>query len=351
MQNTQTQAIVQQFAEQLAQFNETVIDALDKNEPDPDPLISYQNKGLVFPGSVILLQGQKGVFKSSLAESYASLLLGQRGANFFGFSVSDTIVVYIDSERSHSEMVKARRRILTRAKITGNGKGRLFVTSISAASRPYRLSVMEDYMKRHIDGYSQPVFLILDVETDFVTDFNSETETQRFFDSLAFLGHHFGITVLLVCHENPGTTKARGHLGTESANKSSNVLRISRSGTGIVRLDFLHTRHVQEPEPLYLQFVEGVGLVTASEDSANKRDSRFSVEDTLAQLIDILRDGPKPKSEVMPLLLEEIGMSERTLNTHLKEIKKQTIPDEDGQVWKIVSTGNPAQLRLIAVTA
>ena len=60
---------------------------------------------------------------------------------------------------------------------------------------------------------SNPIFVLLDVVTDCISNFNDPVESMELFDYLGNLCENSGATFMLVIHQNPSSDKARGHTG------------------------------------------------------------------------------------------------------------------------------------------
>ena len=82
-------------------------------------------------------------------------------------------------------------------------------------------------VKAAIDKY-QPLAVFVDGIRDVLGDFNDLKESASLIDQCMTITTYKHCTFWSVLHENPGSDKMRGHLGTEAANKASDVIRVTK---------------------------------------------------------------------------------------------------------------------------
>ena len=82
-----------------------------------------------------------------------------------------------------------------------------------------------------IDKY-KPLAVFVDGIRDVLGDFNDLKESASLIDQCMSMSTYLHCTFWSVLHENPGSDKMRGHLGTEAANKASDVIRVTKKKTG-----------------------------------------------------------------------------------------------------------------------
>ena len=83
-------------------------------------------------------------------------------------------------------------------------------------------------VKAAIDKY-QPLAVFVDGIRDVLGDFNDLKESASLIDQCMTITTYKHCTFWSVLHENPGSDKMRGHLGTEAANKASDVIRVTKN--------------------------------------------------------------------------------------------------------------------------
>ena len=259
-------------------------------------------------------------------------------------------VCYIDTERNQSEELPyAIQGIKLRAGYNLNEQPADFrFTSIKAVDRADRFEAIEAFLSHVRQATDLHLFCLIDVVTDAVGDFNDAKESMRLYDFIGNLCDRHNATFLLVIHQNPGTEKARGHTGTEAANKASTALQIgfekeaNGNDSELIRLRYLKLRRGKRPEPFYLQFCkESNGLILADAGQiaahVNHRKHKADTEDIADRLTSLLTDGPLTKGDVFKLLESEFGAKNATIRERLKTIKEEqpAMYDEQGRAVRL----------------
>ena len=89
-------------------------------------------------------------------------------------------------------------------------------------SPPERLKLIE----YAIENTPNLGFVVIDGIRDLITSINDETEASNIASKLLKWTEEYNIHIVVVLHENPGSDKARGHIGTELMNKAETVIAL-----------------------------------------------------------------------------------------------------------------------------
>lgn len=332
--------------------------------------VNLNGAPIISKGTINVIQGKAGVHKSRLAETLCALLLSPHGTgdylNFQRHNLGAGYYVgYIDTERNTQEHFPAAvQRIRERAGIDKKAdNGRFYPVSIKQVERRERLDavkawievIRETMREKRVETWN--LFVVLDVVTDCVASFNRDDETMALFDYLGNLCEHYGVTFLLVLHENPFSEKARGHTGTEAMNKADTQMQISYEAgsngeeTDLIKVKFLKTRNAARPQPLYLQYSkERNGLVTADPDAVNEHieNKRKTKDDgLLVERLQFLFDKREDinQKDIIADLEENLGWSKNTITGKLDTlIKRQTpILNKAGQRCRLAKQSSPGK--------
>ena len=353
----------------LLERERTLADAATRPVVFSPPLISRGETGLIGRGTINIIQGAYGSHKSRLAELLAALLLARNpdSPQFLEFERAELerfCICYIDTERNQSEELPfAIQGIKIKAGYTlADQPAEFRFTSIKAVDRPARFAAIEAFISHVRANTDLHLFCLIDVVTDAVGDFNDAKESMMLYDFIGNLCDRHNATFLLVIHQNPGTEKARGHTGTEAANKASTALQIgfekdgSGNDTKLIRLKYLKLRRGERPEPLYLTFCKDAnGLILADAASVaahiNHRKHKADSEDMADRLNSLLSEGPLPKNEVWTILETEFKAGNATIRKRLKSIMTDPPPlfDDEGRAIQLgeYSEGKNQFFRLI----
>lgn len=195
------------------------------------PLVTLNEEGILFPRTITVIQGQSGSHKSRVAELFASIFLGKKVSGALGFFRNtdfDTTVCYIDTERNLVDQFPCalqRIQIAAGFNITENPPDFNYI-SLMEIQRTNRFIALENYLQDLRNREHAHIFIILDVISDCIADFNKTEDSMQLIDMLNMMINRYNVTFLCIIHENPNQQKARGHLGTELFNKATTVIQL-----------------------------------------------------------------------------------------------------------------------------
>jgi len=287
------------------------------------------------------IQGKQGCHKSRLGEGLMALALSTNGNDeYLGFKkvMGESITnCYIDSERNISnEFPLAIKSIQSQA---GANKGTFHpdfrFTSIKQVSRKQRLEAVKQFIEEIRRSTNKHLFVVLDVLTDCISNFNDVSESMELLDYLGNLCENSDATFLLIIHENPGSDKGRGHLGTELANKASTVMSIgfeknkNNEDTDLIKLKFVKLRSAKRPQKIHIEYNEqSKGLALASQKLINEFLVERKQKADIGQIAEFLGgcmdvDGKYSQQDLLEKLTAEFSSSVNTIKLRLDEIESQ----------------------------
>ena len=305
-----------------------------------EPILRQNDNAVIYPHTINVIQGQAGVHKSRLAENICSALLKLPSCRneLLGFKRTNLdashTVVYVDTERNLTEQLPyAMQSIQLKAGYSKSDDPNNFkCISLLQINRKERFTTLNDYLNHIRQESTAPLFIVLDVSTDCIEDFNKTDKSMELIDLMNMAINEHNVIFLCLIHENPGSDKARGHFGTELMNKASTVMQVgfekdaNQNNTDIIRVKYLKCRSTARHTPFYLRYcseAKGLILADASELSAmmNGRKRKANNEDIIEQIELFLWDGAILKrTELVGLLSKEFNSSPRTIEDRLKDI-------------------------------
>jgi hypothetical protein len=327
----ETQKIIRQAKEKKITFS--------------DPIIYHLDRPIIFPNTINAIQGQNGSHKSRLAETICSSLLRTSYCknNLLGFKANlfkSYSVIYIDTERNIKEQLPhALQSIQVKAGYDIEDHPRNFdFISLQEIERKNRFAILKEYLKYVRQIYSNHIFIILDVITDCLRDFNKTEDSLELIDEINSCINAYDVTFLCLIHENPGTgEKARGHLGTEIWNKSSTALQVSfekspnGENTDLIRVKFIKCRSTKKYDPFYVKYSEEEkGLILANENEIRNATTNRQVKANENEILEYLEQSFSEateinKSELETLLVNELSSSIKTIGSRLKDIMNNNV--------------------------
>ena len=231
-------------------------------------IISHFGMGAIFPNTITVVQGKKGSHKSHLTEILCIVMLSQiYEPEYIGFIRDNSkkyAILYVDTERNIKEQFPyAIQKIKEKSgyKIDEHPTNFDYISLIDV-NRSERLDTLTEYLQITREKYKDyHLFIVMDVITDCIENFNDPKESMKLVDLLNETINNYDVTFLCVIHENPSSgDKARGHLGTEIINKASQVMQIGfekdskNNDTELIRLKFLHCRSTRKLDTIYMKY-------------------------------------------------------------------------------------------------
>lgn len=304
------------------------------------PILKQGENAVIFPHTINVIQGQAGVHKSRLAEIICAAFLKRHDCNneLLGFKrtnfdASHTIV-YVDTERNLTEQLPyALQSIQVKAGYNKEDHPTNFeYISLLQIKRKERFQALNEYLNHIKKSTTSPLFIILDVSTDCIEDFNKVDKSMELIDLMNVAINEHNVIFLCLIHENPKSDKMRGHFGTELMNKASTVMQVgfekdaNQNDTEIIRGKYLKCRSTARHAPFYFKYcndAKGLVLADASEISGvvNSRKHKANNEDMIEFIEMFLGDGTAmARRYLIENLCKEFQAKERTIESRLKEI-------------------------------
>jgi hypothetical protein len=304
-----------------------------------NPILKQSEFPVFFPRTINVIQGQTGTHKSRLAEIICSSLLRLPECNndlleFNQVGESSYKVIYVDTERNHKEQLPhSLQKIQCMAGYKKEEEPSNFdFISLVTIPRKERFDVLVQYLNYvRYTSPKEPLFVVLDVSTDCIEDFNRSDKSMELIDEMNMAINEYDVIFLCIIHENPGTNKARGHFGTELLNKSTVAIQVSfeKNGsneeTDVVKIKYLKCRTTAKHPPFLVRYddeIESLVLLDDSEvnDIKNNRKIKAKDEHLIEFIEQKLGDGSKLQRETLiDLINKEFSVKDRTTETRLKE--------------------------------
>lgn len=305
-----------------------------------EPVLSQNGNAIIFPHTINVIQGQAGVHKSRLAEMICSAFLkkGNCDNELLGFcrnvSAANHTVVYVDTERNLTEQLPyALQSIQLKAGYKKEDHPINFeYISLLQINRKDRFSTLNEYLNHLRQKINTPLFIVLDVSTDCIEDFNKTDKSMELIDLMNIAINEHNVIFLCLIHENPKSDKARGHFGTELMNKSSTLMQVgfekdaNQNDTELIRVKYLKCRSTARHTPFYIKYsTEAKGLILADNEDVsaviNNRKHKAPNEDIVEFLETYLGDNSVlSRNVLLDKLCKDFKSSYRTIESRLKEI-------------------------------
>ena len=129
-------------------------------------------------------------------------------------------VLYFDTEQSKYHVQMAVKRICRQIDV--DIPNNLSTYGLRKSSPSERLKLVE----HAIENTPKLGFVVIDGIRDLITSINDEVESTNMASKLLEWTERYNIHIVVILHENPGSDKARGHIGTELTNKAETVITV-----------------------------------------------------------------------------------------------------------------------------
>ena len=205
---------------------------MSKQLPDEQPLISIDGSCICSRGNISAICGEaksKKTFLASALVASAMVIPLDRLNNFKNVDKDMNMnVLWVDTEQGERHVRRVIDRIseMTGAKMGGLvTEPRLMTLSLRELSPMDRYTVMNEAIKRYPFD-----LIVIDGIADLQRNTNDLEESDALVGALMALSTNTNTHILCVLHTNPGSDKARGHLGSSLQRKAETVIFVHRNG-------------------------------------------------------------------------------------------------------------------------
>lgn len=270
---------------------------ITKPYEEPTPMVSIDNSCVCSAGNISAIVGEAKSKKTFLvtAITASAFAYGRKNSPAFK-NVSNNIqlnVLWLDTEQGEGHVRKVINRINT---ITGTSRiggedPRLNVYALRELEPKERKALLYDALYTH-----KPNLVVIDGVADLQYDTNDLRESEALVGELMALSTGYNCHIMCVLHTNPGTDKARGHIGSALQRKAESVLYVHRvDDVSIVEPQFCRN----EPFERFAFRVDSEGI---------------------PQLCDLPTESQGKEDEVVTVLRDHFGGAvERPVLTHKLE--------------------------------
>mgnify|MGYP000734157528 CR=1 FL=1 len=181
-------------------------------------------------GNISMIKGEEKARKSFLKSLILACAIGGKSNNYaediLGHDLSDKYILDIDTEQGDYDVWLNASRIPKMVGIVPDNYKALKLRNMKSTERLEYL----DWLFLESEYRSKIGICSLDGYVDFVKNFNDQEECSSFVQKLMTHSMDSKAHITGVLHLNPGSTKARGHLGTLLQNKCETVVVIKDAG-------------------------------------------------------------------------------------------------------------------------
>ena len=300
-------------------INEHTLD-MTKELPELHPLISIGGSCVCSRGNISAICGEaksKKTFLASALVASAMAMPSKRIDNFANVDKNmDMRVLWIDTEQGEMHVRRVVERIseMTGAKLGGViAEPRLTTLLMRELAPMERYNLLVDAIYHNIKVLPFDL-IVIDGIADLQRNTNDLEESDALVGALMRLSTQTNTHIICVLHTNPGTDKARGHLGSSLQRKAESVIFVHRVGEcSIVEPQFCRN----EPFERFAFTISERGIPQLCDLPG---EGSMKPNDLIVQLLNTEYAGSIERTTLVNKIAEMLNMSKNTARMRISRL-------------------------------
>ncbi len=300
-------------------INEHTLD-ITKELPELHPLISIGGSCVCSRGNISAICGEaksKKTFLASALVASAMAMPSKRIDNFANVDKNmDMRVLWIDTEQGEMHVRRVVERIseMTGAKLGGViAEPRLTTLLMRELAPMERYNLLVDAIYHNIKVLPFDL-IVIDGIADLQRNTNDLEESDALVGALMRLSTQTNTHIICVLHTNPGTDKARGHLGSSLQRKAESVIFVHRVGEcSIVEPQFCRN----EPFERFAFTISERGIPQLCDLPG---EGSMKPNDLIVQLLNTEYAGSIERTTLVNKVAEMLNMSKNTARMRISRL-------------------------------
>ncbi|WP_375417021.1 AAA family ATPase [uncultured Hymenobacter sp.] len=232
----------------------------DSDVPDLVPVVRINGETFAVRGDISFISGKPKAGKSAVCVCMAASALLPAG------HPEDTLCINVSPANGRPVLIVDTEQPKANTKKMVGNIGRLLGVGPSHNVPNLKVYNFRSYPKAEklfrvrllFDMYPDAHLWIIDGLADLIDDVNGATESGRIVDWFMIQATTLNTTIVLVVHENPGSDKMRGHLGSEAERKGGGVITVTKNREGGYHtINSKILRNAHDFEAVYFSYSEG----------------------------------------------------------------------------------------------
>lgn len=304
---------------------------MSKELPDEQPLISIDGNCICSRGNISAICGEaksKKTFLASAIVASAMAIPYDKLNNFKNVDKDMNLnVLWVDTEQSerHVRKVVERISVMTGAKMGGAvAEPRLMTLSLRELSPMDRYVVMTEAIKR----YSFDL-IVIDGIADMQRNTNDLEESDALVGALMTISTNTNTHILCVLHTNPGSDKARGHLGSSLQRKAETVIYVHRNGDcSVVEPQFCRN----EPFERFAFCISEEGI---PEICDMPQSESFNINERIIDILNTEYGGVVERTTLRNKVIEVLGLNAAVAKMRVRRLIDKGILSLEGNLVRL----------------
>ena len=296
---------------------------------EAEPMIAIDGSSVCTAGNISAIVGEAKSKKTFLTTALVASAIAYRFKNSQAFkNISNNItlnVLWLDTEQSEGHVRKVIDRIntITGVKKTNMEDSRLNVYALRELDPLQRREVLYDAL------YTlKPNLVVIDGIADLQRDTNDLRESEALVGELMALSTQYNCHIICILHTNPGTDKARGHVGSALQRKAESVIYVHKvDDISIVEPQFCRN----EPFERFAFRVNDEGIPYLTELPLQSNDANSAVAETLSTYF----GGNVDRKVLTNKIVELQGVSSDTARMRIARAIKSGSVIQEGNIVRL----------------
>jgi hypothetical protein len=304
-----------------------------KELPEVHPLISIDGNCVCSRGNISAICGEAKSKKTFLTSALVASAMAMPITSLNNFKNvnknMDMRVLWVDTEQSemHVHRVVDRIMTMTGAKLSGSKREpRLETLKLREASPSERCAILMDAIE-HYGTFLPFDLIVIDGIADLQRNTNDLEESDALVNALMRLSTETNTHIICVLHTNPGSDKARGHLGSSLQRKAESVLYVHRNGEcSVVEPQFCRN----EPFERFAFTISEDGIPELCEVPNSEG---LGINDRIVALLNEAYGGCVERVTLSNKIQESMGMTRHTALMRIRRlVTRGVLYDHDGLI-------------------
>ena len=330
---TNAQLLKREELRRAEEYVKPYIVDMSRDLPEEQPIISIDGSCICSRGNISAICGEAKSKKTFLASALVASAMAiplDKLNNFKSVDKDMNInVLWVDTEQGERHVRRVIDRIseMTGAKTGGLlSEPRLMTLSLRELSPMDRYKVMMEAVKRYPFD-----LIVIDGIADLQNNTNDLEESDALVGLLMALSTKTNTHILCVLHTNPGSDKARGHLGSSLQRKAETVIFVHRNGEcSVVEPQFCRN------EP-FERFAFAVNEEGIPEVCDIPQSGEIDINKRIVDILATEYGGVIERVTLWKKLVEVLGLSGPTAKMRVKRLIDKGLLAADGNLVRIPS--------------
>lgn len=254
----------QQQTHALSDFEHLRV-TLEKEYKNTQPLITWCGAAIAAAGNITAISAQAKAGKSALCNVFIAGAISQDGFcdGFTKMKIEpntfNKAVIVMDTEQSEADQQYNIKTICKRVGTSKTPENLLCynIRQLSINDYQQTTNTICEAAAQQFDGVH---LIVIDGGADYIKSVNDEESATMIVEYFTHLAIKYNCAVIVVVHQNPGSDKERGHVGSQIQRKCFGMIGIKKDGDiSIAEPKIMRKAGISDIQPLHYLYSKEKG--------------------------------------------------------------------------------------------